>query len=191
MKKLAIALLCLAPLIAVNQAIPSGAQSKDERPSIKVTTTTRPKPPPTTTTTLPPWLTSAARVTSTKPAVRLNPPTTPPVPTGINGLPLAPENMSNCDEMQFYRIQAGLPAHFDAIGWRESNCRNEPSVKTWCCYGYWQIYWSLHADKLSELCGVGSAWDINGDEPLDKQRQACSAKVLFDEVGYQPWATTS
>lgn len=118
-----------------------------------------------------------------EPAVRLAVPDT----VGLFGMPIAPEGMSNCDEMTFYRVQAGLPARFDALGWRESNCLNQPDVKTFCCHGYWQLYYTLHADKLREFCLVFSKWDINGDEPLDKQRQACGAKVLYEESGYSPW----
>ncbi len=131
---------------------------------------------------------------ATQPAVRLNPPTTTvaPEPTGLWGQPFAPEGLSNCDEMNFYRVQWGLPSKFSALGWRESNCRNEDGVHTFCCYGYWQLYTSVHlqdhrlAPKM-ELCGVASHYDLNSDNPLEKQKQACAAKALFDVVGYSAW----
>ena len=57
-------------------------------------------------------------------------------PTGIFGLPFAPEGLDGCDEMRFYLDQFQMPARFDGIGWRESNCRNEDGVRTSCCHGY-------------------------------------------------------
>ena len=130
------------------------------------------------------------------PAVRgeqvvVNPP--PVVATGLYGLPFAPEGLDDCAEMNFYRVQAGLPDRFAALGWRESNCRNEDQVKTFCCHGYWQLYTSLHlrdhrlAPKMA-ACGVGSHHDLNSDDPLEKQRQACAAKALYDVVGLSAWA---
>lgn len=131
-----------------------------------------------------------------QPADRLTPPTTttqPPVTTGLWGQPFAPEGLSNCDEMTFYRRQWGLPDRFDAIGWRESNCRNEDGVRTSCCHGYWQLWINLHLRdqrigwRYRDLCGVHSVYDVNSDEPLDKQRQACAAKQLYDVVGMSAW----
>ena len=116
-----------------------------------------------------------------------------PVPTGINGLPFAPPGLSNCDEMEFYARQFGLPAAFDRIGWRESNCRNEDGVHTSCCWGYWQLHRMHFANHPSIFGGRCDAWsvnDVNSDTPLDKQRQACSAKQLYDMVGMSAWALT-
>lgn len=115
------------------------------------------------------------------------------VPTGLWGLPLAPEGLSDCDEMRFYRLQFGLPERFQALGWRESNCRNEEGVHTFCCYGYWQLYYNLHAKdaQMSPVyahCEIFSKWDYNGDEPLDKQKMACATAGLYSLNGYSPWA---
>lgn len=114
---------------------------------------------------------------------------------GLNGLPFAPEGLSDCDEMKFYREQVGLPDVFDRLGWRESNCRNEDGVRTFCCYGYWQNYISSHLSKYSqyrtriiEECKVSGKDDINSDVPLEKQKQACVTKVLYDISGLKPWA---
>jgi len=119
--------------------------------------------------------------------------TQPPPPPPVQG---APAGLSNCDEMHWYRANAGLPARFDAIGWRESNCRNEDGVHTSCCYGYWQLNVGLHmrdgriAPKY-RACGVDSYTDVNSDTPGDKLRQACAAKALYDVVGLSAWAATS
>lgn len=131
-------------------------------------------------------------------AVRLIPPeqiqsipTT--IPVGIFDLPFAPEGLSDCDEFDYYRTQFGLPERFNALAWRESNCRNEDDVKTWCCHGYLQLYISLQIQDYRitdryHLCGVWSSDDVNSDTPLDKQRQVCAAAVLYDVVGYSAWA---
>lgn len=128
------------------------------------------------------------------------PPPEPVIPTGINGLPFAPEGLDNCQEMNFYRVQAGLPIRFGdqprtgpfmqrGIGWRESNCRNEESVHTFCCWGYWQMH-QMHfrpGNVYDTECGVTSRHDIDSDIPIDKQRQACVANRLFQNNGYSPW----
>lgn len=126
-------------------------------------------------------------------AVRVDPPDPPPVvEVGLWGQPFAPEGLSDCDEMMFYAHQWGLPDTFRSIGWRESNCRNEDAVRTSCCHGYWQMWTSLHlqdhrlAPRMT-FCGVASHYDLNSDDPLEKQRQACAAKALFDVVGYSAW----
>jgi len=109
-------------------------------------------------------------------------------PTGIYDLPYAPFGLTDCGEMRYYADQFGLPAAFDRIGWRESNCRNEDGVRTSCCHGYWQLH-RMHF-PIPE-CGAYSYADVNSDNPLDKQRQACSAKQLYDAAGLSPWSATS
>jgi hypothetical protein len=120
------------------------------------------------------------------------------VVTGLNGLPFAPAGLSPCDEMSFYRQQAGLPDVFDALGWRESNCNNREGAKynTWCCYGYWQNFISSHLSRHSayrvpiiEKCQVTGVEDINSDVPLDKQKQACVTFILYSISGLTPWHT--
>ena len=97
--------------------------------------------------------------------------------------------------MSWYRARAGLPARFDQLGWRESNCRNEDGVRTRCCVGWWQLNVSLHLQDSRlvsryHACGVDSYTDVNSDNPDDKRRQACAAKALFDVVGYSAWSTS-
>ena len=128
-----------------------------------------------------------------EPSTTVEVPTLPPETTEAPVPYYAPEGLSDCDEMHWYRVDAGLPERFDALGWRESNCRNEDGVKTYCCYGYWQLYTSLHlrdhrlAPKM-HACGVYGADDLNSDTPEDKKRQACAAKALYDVVGYSAWS---
>lgn len=127
-----------------------------------------------------------------QPAVRLDPPAPPPTipvePVGIYLLPFADSHLSGCDEMMFYARQFGLPERFNGIGWRESNCRNEDGVRTSCCHGYWQMH-RIHFPIPQ--CEAWSYHDVNSDIPLEKQKQACSAKQLYDAAGYSPWSATT
>jgi hypothetical protein len=127
-------------------------------------------------------------------AVRVAPPSNSAVSsTGILGLPFASPSLSGCEEMSFYRQQFGLPEVFDWLGQRESGCRNEASVRTWCCYGYWQnfIYSHLrspgYAKTIRETCQVNSADDIDSSSPIEKQRSACVTAVLYAVSGLAPW----
>jgi hypothetical protein len=120
---------------------------------------------------------------------------TQPPPETVAPQPTAPSGMSNCAEMSYYRQAAGLPARFDQIGWRESNCRNEEGVHTSCCWGYWQLNVALHLRDSRigpkyRACGVNSRFDVDSDTPGDKMRQACAAKALYDVVGLSAWAAT-
>lgn len=123
------------------------------------------------------------------------PPVAVPVwPTGIWGRPFAPFGLDDCEEMRYYADQFGLPPAFDRIGWRESNCRNEDGVRTFCCYGYWQLnemHFTNHPEIFGEICDAWSHADVDSDTALDKQRQACSAKQLYDTAGLGPWRSTA
>lgn len=131
----------------------------------------------------------------TKQAVRgdqtqVTPTVPPPEPVGVHGLPFAPDDLSGCDEMMWYAYQFGLPARFEGVGWRESRCRND--VNTWCCYGYWQLYVSLHLEdhRLGPMyaeCDITSIEDIFGNEPIQKQRNACGARAVYDVQGGSAW----
>lgn len=124
-------------------------------------------------------------------ADRLETPVVAPYwPTGIYNLPYAPFGLTDCEEMMYYARQFGLPDAFQPLGWRESNCRNEDGVRTSCCYGYWQLHamhFRNHPDIYGRVCDAWSYEDVNSDTALDKQRQACSAKQLYDAAGLSPW----
>jgi len=126
---------------------------------------------------------------ATRPAVRVmvfdQQTETLPPPSSV-----APAGLTACDEMRWYRQAAGLPPVFDTLGYRESRCRN--GVRTWCCYGYWQLWVTLHlSDRRTAAgyaaCGVTSAADVDSDTPADKRRQACATRVLYDVVGLSAW----
>jgi len=116
-------------------------------------------------------------------------PTLPPPPPLVI---TAPAGLDDCGEMSWYRQFVGLPARFDQIGWRESNCRMEIGVRTSCCVGWWQLNASLHVrdhrlrDRYA-ACGVYGNSNVDG--PDYKLRHACATKALYDVMGYSPWST--
>jgi hypothetical protein len=121
-------------------------------------------------------------------------PTVPPPPTGLNGLPFAPEGLSGCAEMAWYIDQWDLPDVFNALGYRESRCRNDESVHTFCCWGWFQHYISSHLSlysayrqRIIDECHVTRREDIDSDNPLDKQRQTCVTAVVYQISGLSPW----
>jgi hypothetical protein len=107
-------------------------------------------------------------------------------------LPPPPVELTGCDEMTFYRQEVGLPEVFDRLGWRESNCRND--VRTFCCYGYLQIYISLwlspkstYREGLINTCGITGVSSIFGLSDEQKQAQMCAVKIVYDIDGLRPW----
>lgn len=121
---------------------------------------------------------------------------------GLRGLPFAPDGLDACAEMNFYRVQWNLPDQFSdyprsgprsqqGYGWRESKCRNDVTSGTGCCVGYLQI----HTGNFTApgyrsgiaACEVSKRSDILGNAPLQKQKQMCVAKVLYDVSGLSPW----
>jgi hypothetical protein len=128
--------------------------------------------------------------------VQVTPLPEPAPAAGLNGLPFAPEHLTGCEEFDFYRAQVGLPERFNGIAWRESNCRNEPGVRTFCCHGYLQLYVDMHLKdhRLAPLyadCGITAISDINQNTPLSKQKQLCGAAALYSVAGISAWSATS
>lgn len=99
-----------------------------------------------------------------------------------------------CAEMSWYRQQAGLPEQFDAIGYRESRCRNDapPTNSVARNYrGWWSVGVMHIRNKVygpgAAACGITSEWDYYGTSHEQKQASACFAKVLYDHSGMNPW----
>lgn len=67
-----------------------------------------------------------------------------------------------------------------AIAWRESNY--VPTAKNYCCYGLFQIYWSVHRGWLDDM-GVTSA-----EQLFDPLTNARAAYALYQRAGgFGPW----
>lgn len=109
--------------------------------------------------------------------------------------PKSPGGLNGCDEMSWYRRQAGLPDVFDSIGFRESRCQNDarPSLPAAsCCRGWWAIHRSnIRAPGYAAgaaACGITTELDYYGVSPEQKRASACFARVLYDVSGMTPWA---
>ena len=67
------------------------------------------------------------------------------------------------------------------IAWRESN--HNPTVKNYCCYGLFQIYYSVHKSWLNAM-GISSA-----DMLYDPRTNALAAYALYQRAGgWGPWS---
>lgn len=111
----------------------------------------------------------------------------PPPPEVLN-----PNRLTGCDELNWYRQNVGLPIIFNSLGYRESNCRND--VRTFCCFGYWQLYINLflqsnssYQDRIKKECLVNSVIDIYGLSDEQKYKQACVTYVVYSISGLVPW----
>ena len=116
----------------------------------------------------------------------------PPAPAPA---PFDPATLDDCGEARWYADEHGLPALFDRIIWRESNCRQEIGVRTSCCVGWLQLNADLHVrdHRLREpykACGVFGNSDIDGPEPIEKRQHMCAATALWRLLGTQPWTAT-
>jgi len=143
-----------------------------------------PPPPPAATapaTTSPPATTAPARSapTTTAPA-RPTPPVVAPAPT-----PRAPARPAAVPSPQATTIirqvwPDDLEEHAIEIARRESN--HKSNVNNFCCYGLFQIYYSVHKSWLSTI-GVNSAQDL-----FDPQLNAQAAYMLYQRAGgFGPW----
>lgn len=131
-----------------------------------------------------------AGATATEPADRI----TIPIEV-IVGDPPVPPPLDSCERMHRARIEVGLPAVFDRLGLRESGPRCDNNARSGngrgtghgCCVGWWQIS-RIHFTDGRMLAACGATWlNIRGRDPGAERRQACAAKVLYDEAGLRPW----
>lgn len=101
------------------------------------------------------------------PAIRVDPPPPPPV--------LSVEDI----------IRDVWPDNLEAralqIAYRES--RYQPNVRTWCCYGLFELYWTLHRHWMADF-GVTSV-----EQLYDPQTNVEMAYQLYLRNGWSPWQT--
>ena len=67
-----------------------------------------------------------------------------------------------------------------AIATRESNL--VPTVRNYCCYGLFQIYYTAHQTWLAAM-GITSAAQL-----YDPRVNATAALALYNSNGWAPWA---
>src|SRR5262249_20913702 len=63
---------------------------------------------------------------------------------------------------------------------RESNLI--PTVRTWCCFGLFQIYFEVNKKTLSGL-GITSA-----EQLYDPRVNATAAYAMYQRAGWAPWS---
>ncbi len=108
-------------------------------------------------------------------------PTTTPVPTTI--APAAPASASRDEVQQIIRdvFPDELEERALEIALRESRYR-ATAYNGWCCYGVFQIYWSVHQSWLDDY-GVNSATDL-----FDARKNVEAAYALYrGSGGWSPW----
>lgn len=74
-----------------------------------------------------------------------------------------------------------LEARALRIAWRESNWNC--CVRTYCCFGVFQIYFNVHKGWLDEFA-VYTAYDL-----YDPVKNVTAAYHLYEMDGWSPWAT--
>jgi LysM repeat protein len=127
---------------------------------------------PTTTTT--PATTEAPATTApatTAPATTAPATTQPPAPASTTEVQQIIRDVWP-DELEEQALQ---------IAWRES--KYQPGVYNgWCCYGVFQIYWSVHVSWL-DAYGIYSSSDL-----LDARKNITAAYALYERAGgWGPW----
>lgn len=123
--------------------------------------------------------TVAAPTTTAKPTQK----TAAPKPTTTTAAPyVAPRSYSKAEVAQIIREvwPDDLEEEAIRIATRESNLT--PTAKNYCCYGLFQIYYSVHKGWLAQM-GV-----TNANQLFDPRTNALAALVLWNRSGsWAPW----
>ena len=144
---------------------------------------TTPPPPPSPTTVAAPTTTRPS-TTSSRPATTVPPTTRPPAPSTTTApAPRPPASTASAADVQAI-IRAVWPDDLEEralqVAWRESNFI--PTAKNFCCYGVFQIYWSVHRGWLAGI-GITSA-----EQLYDPTLNARAALALYERSGgWGPW----
>ncbi len=176
--------VALADLLAANDATvstPLFPGSTICLPAGATTPSPPPAPTPTADTDRAPS-TPAPAPTPTRPPTP-SPTTTAPPTTSPPPPPPPPASNASAAEVQAI-IRAVWPDELEEralqVAWRESNYI--PTAKNFCCYGVFQIYWSVHQGWLADM-GVTSA-----EQLYDPTVNARAALVLYQRAGgWGPW----
>jgi len=86
---------------------------------------------------------------------------------------------ARCPQWEATADYFGLPDQFDAIMWRESNCRPDVTSSTGCCRGLLQLH-RVHLPKPE--CQAYTASDL-----FDPAINLCVASILYKTSGMSPW----
>ena len=119
--------------------------------------------------------------TSTTPAT-IPPATTTPVTTEPVGATPSSSNSTPAEVKQIIRDvwPDELEERAIEIAYRES--RYVPTAQNYCCYGLFQIYWSVHRTWLDDI-GI-----TDGQQLFDPATNARAAYALYQRAGgWGPW----
>jgi LysM repeat protein len=146
-----------------NICLPTGALAPAPPSTNPQPATTQPKPAAT------------APLPTTPPATSVPPTTQPPAPANTYTKAQAAQIIRDVwpDDLEDEAIR---------IATRESNLI--PTVRNYCCYGLFQIYYIAHQPWLEGI-GVTSAAQL-----YDPRVNATAALALYNRSGWAPWATT-
>ena len=138
-----------------------------------------PAPPPTATPSRTPTATApAGSGTPTQTPATTAAPTTAPTTTSPPRPAAVPESEAAAIIREVWPDE--LEERALEIAWRESNHRS--NVNNFCCYGLFQIYYSVHRSWLASL-GIDSAQDL-----YDPRANAIAAYTLYPRAGgWGPW----
>jgi hypothetical protein len=146
----------------------------------------------TTTTTATPTTTAAKKAATAAPAPKptsppttkaapatTDPPTTPPTTEAVVAPP--PNTYSKADVEAIIRSVFPAEAADEAvrIATRESNL--VPTVRNWCCYGLFQIYFKMNKKTLAAI-GVTTP-----EQLYDPVVNTQAAYLIFQRSGWAPW----
>jgi hypothetical protein len=177
----------LADLLAVNSASSDTALFPGSTICLPIGASTPPPPPAPTTappTTAAPTTAAPTTAAPTTAAPTTAAPTTaaPATAAPTTQAPDPPPSYTSGQVQQI--IRDVFPDHLEeralVIADRESNF--VPTAKNYCCYGLFQIYWTVHRGWLSEL-------GITSDQQLfDAETNARAALALYRRSGgWGPW----
>ena len=178
---------------AASTGRPPSAESARDAPATtaKKQTTTTAAPPtttankkattaaPTTTSTKPP--TTKAASSTTEAAPKTTPAPTSP-PTTHAAVVAPPENTYSKEEVEAIIRSVFPPEEADEavrIATRESKL--VPTVRNWCCFGLFQIYFEVNQRTLAAL-GITEAAQL-----FDPWLNTQAAYALFQRSGWAPW----
>lgn len=130
--------------------------------------------------TMPAPPTTTVAPSTTAPATTVAPPTTAPSTT----VPSSPSTPASPEEVQRL-IREIWPAELHdkalQVAWRESNYLAN-AYNGWCCYGVFQIYWTVHRSWLDDF-GINSTADL-----YDARKNITAAYALYQRAGgWGPW----
>ncbi len=130
---------------------------------------------------------STTQPATTQPKPATTQPTTPPATTApANTQPPSPANTyTKAQVAQIIRDvwPDDLEDEAIRIATRESNLI--PTVKNYCCYGLFQIYYTAHRTWLASI-GITSAAQL-----YDPRVNATAALALYNKSGWAPWAIST